>query len=84
MYKTLYSRRYQAFLAALIEIRQRRGVTQVQLAKRLRVQQSWISKCERGVRRLDVVELEIWCEALGVSLQECLQAYGKALGTSQR
>jgi len=84
MYKTLHSRRYQLLLAALIQTRKDRDVTQVDLAKRLRVEQSWISKCERGARRLDVVELEIWCDALGVSLPDFLKAYGKAIATSQR
>ena len=78
MYKTLHSRRYQLLLTALIQARKDREVTQVDLAKRLRVEQSWISKCERGARRLDVVELEIWCQALGVSLSDFLKAYGKA------
>ncbi len=71
-------------LQLLVEARRQQGVTQVDLAKRLRERQSWISKCERGVRRLDVVELEIWCEALGIPLREFLRTYGAAITPKQR
>ncbi len=50
-------------------IRRERGVTQVQLAERLGVPQSWVSKNERGERRLDFGEVEVVCEAMGVSLR---------------
>ena len=42
--------------------------TQVELAKRLGRQQNFVSLYERGVRRLDVLELREVCKALGVSL----------------
>lgn len=32
--------------------------------------QSFVGKCERGERRLDVVELQAFCGALGVSLPD--------------
>lgn len=73
MFKTTYSRRYGEFLAALRQAREDRGLTQVQLASRLKVTQSWVSKIERGARRMDVVELEIWCKALGLTLSQFLR-----------
>ncbi len=48
-------------------IRRERGVTQVQLAERLKVAQSVVCKIERGERRIDLPEVEAVCEALGVS-----------------
>ena len=43
-------------------------VSQVELARRLDWTQADISKCETGVRRLDVVELKLWLEALDSNL----------------
>ncbi|MCC7293488.1 MAG: helix-turn-helix transcriptional regulator [Phycisphaerales bacterium] len=42
-------------------------MTQVQLAEALSRPQSFVSKYERGERRLDVVEFLEVCEALGVA-----------------
>ena len=33
-----------------------------------------MSKCETGVRRLDVIELRIWLKALGYELADFVQA----------
>lgn len=41
-------------------------MTQVDLAKRLGRPQSFISKYEKGERRLDVIEFISICDALGV------------------
>ncbi len=49
-------------------IRREREVTQAELADRLAVPQSVISKVERGERRLDLAELKAVCEALGTSV----------------
>lgn len=60
MKKALYERSYAAFTNLLKEERKRAGLTQAMLAKRLRRPQSYVSKYERGDRRLDVIEfLEI-------------------------
>ena len=60
MKKTLYERRYAAFAALLKEMRKEAGLTQAELARKLRRPQSYVSKYERGERRLDVIEfLEI-------------------------
>lgn len=64
MRKSSHSPEYAKFLEMLKAAREQAGLTQVELAKRLRMTQSDISKCERGERRLDVVELWRWCRAL--------------------
>lgn len=50
----------------LIEARNKAGLTQVGLAKRLGKPQSFVSKFERGERRLDVVEFFDVAEAIGI------------------
>ena len=52
-----HDRRYQRFLAILRKAREEAGMTQVQVAKRLKRHQSFVSKSETGERRVDVIEL---------------------------
>lgn len=66
--KTIHSVEYAHFLKLLHHIRERQGLTQAQLAEKLGTTQSFVSKCERGERRLDVLELRSFCIAMGVSL----------------
>ena len=61
---------YQVFLALLREIRTTAGVRQVDIAERMGVPQSMVSKYELGERRLDVLELRDICAALDVSLTD--------------
>lgn len=74
MYKTLYTREYQQMLALLRAKRTDAQVSQVELARRLEWTQADVSKCETGVRRLDVIELRIWLKALGYELADFVQA----------
>jgi DNA-binding transcriptional regulator YiaG len=52
------SGRYQLFLKRLKLARLNAGLTQAHVARSLGVPQSFVSKCESGERRVDVVELE--------------------------
>jgi len=45
-------------------------VTQAALAEAIGFRQTDVSKVERGVRRLDVLELRAWMSALGISVAE--------------
>ncbi len=49
---------YRLFLTRLREARRAAGLTQAEVAARLRRPQSFVSKCESGERRVDVVELQ--------------------------
>ena len=57
----------------LRKFRQAKGIRQVELAEKLGVPQSFVSKYESGGRRLDVLELRQVCDAMGISLQELIQ-----------
>jgi len=52
------SPRYRQFLDRLRAARTESGLTQEDVARRLKKPQSFVSKCESGERRVDVVELE--------------------------
>jgi transcriptional regulator with XRE-family HTH domain len=79
MEKSIHSTRYAVLLRVLREARERAGLTQVQLAKRIGETQTFVSKCERGERRIDVVELRTFCQAFGVELKQFVAALEKAL-----
>ncbi len=53
----IYSDEYQKFLGQLKRARKEAGMTQVKVAAILGKPQSFVSKCESGERRVDVVEL---------------------------
>jgi transcriptional regulator with XRE-family HTH domain len=57
MPKTIYTSEYKAVIKKLREAREVSGLTQQEAAKKLSKPQSYISKIERGERRIDVVEL---------------------------
>jgi len=62
-----YSHR-EALLRLLRDTRLEMKLTQEGLARRLGRPQNFVSLYERGVRRLDVLELREVCKALGVPL----------------
>lgn len=66
MTKSVHTRNYRLFLELLIKARRDAGVTQEQLAKRLNRPQSFVSKCENGERRLDVIELLQILHSIGI------------------
>lgn len=63
--KSVHTRNYRLFLDMLIKARKDVGMTQEELAKSLNRPQSFISKCENGERRVDVVELLEILKAIG-------------------
>ena len=66
MTKSIFSSRYETFRKELVAAREAAGLTQTQLAAKLARPQSFVSKYERGERRLDVIECLEVAEALGV------------------
>lgn len=70
MDKSIYSEEYAVLLQLLQKARKNTGLTQEELGKRLGQTQSFISKCERGERRLDVVEIRAICQALNIPFRD--------------
>jgi transcriptional regulator with XRE-family HTH domain len=64
--KSIFSAKYETFRRELIAAREAAGLTQTQLATKLSRPQSFVSKYERGERRLDVIEFVEVAEALGI------------------
>lgn len=54
------------------------GLTQMDLAARLQKPQSFVSKYESGERRLDLVELQQICSAVGIDIVEFVREFTKS------
>lgn len=65
--------RYELLQKALADARLEKGLTQSEVAARLRKPQSYVSKYESGERRLDVIEFLEVCEAMSVSPHSILK-----------
>ena len=74
--KSRHSKQYARLLAALREAREGAGITQVEAAKGFGKHASFISKCESGERRIDVVELAAFCRLYRVRLADFLKHVG--------
>lgn len=70
MVKTIYASEYAAMLVMLRNKRIDVGMTQAELAQKMGVSRLFIGRCERGDRRLDVIELLAFCSALGIEPQK--------------
>lgn len=72
MEKSIHQKRYHTMIALLRGKREAIGMTQIQLAEKLNVSQTVVSKIETCERRLDVIELIDVCDAINVPFVEFL------------
>jgi transcriptional regulator with XRE-family HTH domain len=84
MKKSTLSGRYAVVCELLREARQRTGLKQSELAARLDEPQSYISKVENGDRRVDLVQLQLFCEAIGIDLKDFVAEYLRKSRKSRR
>ena len=84
MDKSLTRPEYRVFVSQLRRARKEAGLNQADLAKRVGETQSFVSKVERGERRLDFVELDAFCAAMGVSLVDFTKRYVRAASAIRR
>ncbi len=65
MKKSIHTKEYAVFVERLRKAREEAGLTQVQVAKKLKRPQSHISNVESGQQRVDVVELQRFAKMYG-------------------
>ena len=70
MEKSVFTPHYDAFRARLVRMRKTAGLTQRQLAERVKRPRSFVSRIEQGERRLDVIEFYWICRACRVSPEQ--------------
>lgn len=75
----LHSTNYGVFRELLVKARLSSGITQVELAKQLDKPQSYVSKYERGERRIDLPEFVELAEILGLDTTAFIEEYRKAV-----
>lgn len=63
--RSVFSPSYGRLLELLVTTRRQAGVSQAELAQRINRPQPFISYCERGERRIDVIEFYAIMRALG-------------------
>ncbi|MBI4755547.1 MAG: helix-turn-helix transcriptional regulator [Betaproteobacteria bacterium] len=71
----LHRYQYEIFRKLLVGAREEAGLTQVQVAARLGKPQSFVSKYERGERRLDFTEFLEVADILGVDASAFIARY---------
>ena len=69
---SVHSPAYQRLLKRLVAARKEAGLTQAKVAKALKTTQTQISKCERGERRIDAIELKEFADLYGVTVSALL------------
>lgn len=80
MGRTLRSPGHLALMATLKQARLDAGLTQTELAERLKRPQSFVAKYENGERRVEVVELVEISAAMGSDPRDIIQIVRDAEG----
>lgn len=83
MPSSLHRHHYQTFRQLLVNAREDAGITQVQIAEKLGRPQSFVSKYERGERRLDFTEFLELADVLNIDIESFVAAYRVKLGIGE-
>lgn len=84
MTKSLYRDENMVLLKLLKEHREASGMTQGEFAKALGRPQSFVSDMERGLRRLDLIQIRDICQVLGIGLVDFAARFEQALADQAR
>jgi len=66
MSKSLFTEANEGLVEVLVSARQSSGLRQVDVARKLKKDQSYISNIERGQRRVDVLEFYVLARAMNL------------------
>ena len=83
MPNSIHDPKYQVFRQMLLDARKEKGLQQVEVAERLGKTQSFVSKYERGERRLDFCEFIEVAAALELDVVEFIERYRQLLARSK-
>lgn len=74
MSHSIYHADYESLRSLMRETRRKAGLTQDDMAEKLGIGQSYVSKLERGENFVDVLLFVRWCEACGAKPGETLDS----------
>ena len=77
--KSVYTREYEIFLRLLRQARQNAGINQREVAERMHESTLFVSRCERGERRMDPIELLSYCQAIEQPATEFMRQLEEAV-----
>lgn len=81
MARVLASPSHTVLRRLLVKARKDAQLTQQQVAAKLGLPQSYVSKYENGERKLDVIEFLALCDVLGISAAEAIEALRQGITT---
>lgn len=81
--KSLYTPSWAALCQLLKELREKKGLTQTELSALLKQPQSFVSKVERGERKLDLRQFVIYVRALDGDPIQVFRRFVKAFDAAE-
>ena len=72
MSKTIWTKEYAKFIKKLRQARFKAGLRQIEVAKKLKRPQSYISRVESGEYRLDIIEVKRFAKLYGKKVNELI------------
>ena len=75
MQVSLNSRAHRELIAEFVRLREAQGLTQRELAKRVKRSQSYVALIEKGQKHLYLFEFAPYCRALGADPLELYKQY---------
>ena len=78
--KSQHAMAYRQLTPFLREMREKAGLTQRDLGKKLKKPQSYVHNCETGNRRVDITEFILWSRACGLDPKKAFTKFLALLG----